>query len=153
MFSIHPWYMLMPCWIIVFSNFAGYCQLYPSAVCDVKHTCGLNHNFFDVLEKLLILRTRNCVYKFSEAVGIIWIEVDNVNQIYLPFTGGQLHTFETSPTTVAELPNKYHNKVNTILIPTYFDIVLLQGSLRLQGGTNKNTVTIRKESEAFHFWR
>ena len=40
-----------------------------------------------------------------EAVDIISIEVDNVKQICLPYTGGQLHTFETSQTAVAELPS------------------------------------------------
>jgi hypothetical protein len=48
--TIYPWYMLMPYWIIICSKFAGYCPLYPSAMCDVKHRCGLNHNFFDVHE-------------------------------------------------------------------------------------------------------
>jgi hypothetical protein len=150
----------MPCWITICSKFAGYCRLYPSAMCDVKHRCGLNHNLFevrwilpavsfrdvknicgldhnfiDVLEILPILRARNCVYKFLEAVDIIWIQVDSVKQICLPhYTGGQLHTFATSQIAVAQLPGKYHNKVIAILIATnkqqYFDIVLLQGILK-----------------------
>jgi len=49
-------------------------------MCDVKHKCGLNHNFIDALEILPILRAGNCVYKFSEAVDIIGIEVDNVKK-------------------------------------------------------------------------
>jgi len=99
----------MPDLIIIFSKFAGYCPLYPSAMCVVKHKCGLNHNFFDILEISPILRARKCVYKFSEAVDIIGIEVDYVKQICLPYTGRQLHTFEISQTAVAELPNKHHN--------------------------------------------
>jgi hypothetical protein len=78
-------------------------------MCDDKHRCGLNHNFFDVLEISPILRARNCVYRFSEAVDIIGIEVDDVKLICLPYTGRQLHTFEISQTAVAELPSKYRN--------------------------------------------
>jgi hypothetical protein len=74
-------------------------------VCDAKHRCGLNHNFLDVLEILPILRARNCVYKFSEAIDIMSIEFDNVKQICLPYTGGKFHTFETSQTAAAELPS------------------------------------------------